>query len=91
MPKLTHVAWRDETEVLKSFLSTSTAFGSSLHLAGLPSGIRTGANSLWMAYANTNVLVPAAILDCNDDSLKPSLKRTGVISTPLGEKENETS
>lgn len=53
--------------------------------------IRTGANSLWMAYANTNVLVPAAILDCNDDSLKPSLKRTGVISTPLGEKENETS
>jgi len=44
-----------------------------------------------MAYANTNVLVPAAILDCNDDSLKPSLKRTGVISTPLGEKENETS
>ena len=45
--------------------------------------IRSGANSLWMAYARTNVLVPAANLDWTRDSLNPILYRIAAMSIPL--------
>lgn len=52
--------------------------------------MRTGANSLWIAQANTKALVPAASFDCTRASSNPNLKRMAAISTPLkGRKNND--
>ena len=45
--------------------------------------IRTGANTLWTAYAITKVVDPVATLDCSTDSLTPSFVKIATTSRPL--------
>lgn len=78
VPKLTHIVWRDETEVPKSFLSTSTAFGSSLHLAGLPSGYKIHNTLLQCSWWDK----PTLITDFNHTLPSPSANKLCLLPLP---------
>lgn len=45
--------------------------------------IRTGANTLWTAYAITKVVDPVAIFDCKTASPTPSFDKIATTSRPL--------
>lgn len=51
--------------------------------------IRTGANTLCIAYAITNVLAPVVILFVSADDAKPSRSSIGTISIPLQENKKQ--